>query len=183
MEHREESQKIDCKAHDSQLQDVLDGAVDAEARVTLDDTLEAVLRAGLDEAKAKMEAGEDVVPFTALAVGETLFIETHPGDDVEFCFSEAERTVSHATGAVAYAFCYDGYVETDDGTRDVLIAEGGLPGEPEGHAIGYLYDMPEEGEDGEVIIEDEPIYIGAAPNFMAFAVDAPEELEEIEETE
>ena len=136
-----------------------------------DETLEAVLLAALGEAKKKLLAGEDVVPFTALAVGETLFIETHPGEDVDYCFKEAERTVSHAIGAAAYAFCYDGYVETEEGTRDILIAEGGLPGEPEGYAVGILYTVP-EGEDGEPVVEDEPVYIGPAPNFMAFAVDS-----------
>ena len=39
-----------------------------------------------------------------------------------------------------------------------LIAEGGLPGEEQGYAFGYLYD-----EDG---IEREVVYIGPAPNFM-----------------
>lgn len=135
----------------------------------IDETLEAVLLAALNEAKKKLLAGDEVVPFTALAVGETLFIETHPGETVEYCFKEAERTVSHAVGASAYAFCYDGYVETDEGTRDILIAEGGVPGEPEGYAVGYLYTIPES-EDGECEVEDEPVYIGPAPNFMMLAV-------------
>lgn len=132
----------------------------------LDETLESVLLAALNDAKDKLVSGGEVVPFTALAVGETLFIETHPGDDVDFCFREAERTVAHAAGASAYAFCYDGYVETDEGERDVLIAEGGVPGKPEGYAVGYLYTMPEE---EEIAVEDELVYIGPAPNFMALA--------------
>ena len=41
---------------------------------------------------------------------------------------------------------------------DCIIAEGGLPGEEEGYAFGYLYD--EEGIDREIV------YIGPAPNFM-----------------
>ena len=136
-----------------------------------DETLEAVLIAALNEAKQKLESGEDVVPFTALAVGETLFIETHPGEDVEACFSAAEHTVANAAGAAAYAFCYDGYVETDEGTRDVLIAEGGIPGEPEGYAVGYLYVAPET-EDGQFSVDSEPVYIGPAPNFMALTAPA-----------
>lgn len=134
-----------------------------------DETLESVLLAALNDAKEKLVAGEEIVPFTALAVGETLFIETHPGDDVDFCFREAERTVAHAAGASAYAFCYDGYVETDEGERDVLIAEGGVPGDPEGYAVGYLYTAPGEGGGKGVTVDDDPVYIGLAPNFMALA--------------
>lgn len=135
--------------------------VDPEANAPeqdIDDVLKTVIRAVLDEAAAKMEGGEDVVPFTGLAVKENLFIETHPGDDVEECFLAARREVEGARGATAYAFCYDGYIETEDGMRDALIAEGGLPGESQAYAFGYLYD--DEGIDREIV------YIGPAPNFM-----------------
>lgn len=144
---------------------VVESAVDQAPE--LDEVLEAVLMAALNEARRKLTDGEEVVPFTALAVKDNLFIETHPGDEVEECFKAAERTVAHATGAQAYAFCYDGYVETDDGTRDVLIAEGGMPGQPEGYAVGYLYTMPES-EDGIIDVDEDPVFIGPAPNFMMF---------------
>lgn len=137
--------------------------------------LEAVLLQALDEAREKMEAGEEVVPFTALAVGDTLFIETHPGDDADECFAAAQHTVQHVRGAAAYAFCYDGYVETNDGELDALIAEGGVPGSPTGHAIGLLYTAQGEGEDFSVNIDDRPLYIGQAPNFMEFTLFVDEE--------
>lgn len=135
--------------------------VDPEATAPeedIDDVLKTVIRAVLDEAVGKMEAGEEVVPFTGLAVKENLFIETHPGDDVEECFLAARREVEGARGATAYAFCYDGYIETEDGMRDALIAEGGLPGEEQAYAFGYLYD--DKGINREIT------YIGPAPNFM-----------------
>lgn len=124
----------------------------------IDDVLKAVIKAVLDEAATKMENGEDVIPFTGLAIKENLFIETHPGEDANECFTKARQEVQGARGATAYAFCYDGYIETDEGVRDALIAEGGLPGEPDGYAFGYLYD--DEG------VEREIVYIGPAPNFM-----------------
>ena len=135
--------------------------VDPEATAPeedIDDVLKTVIRAVLDEAAGRMEAGEEVVPFTGLAVKENLCIETHPGDDVEECFLAARREVEGARGATAYAFCYDGYIETEDGMRDALIAEGGLPGEEQAYAFGYLYD--DKGINREIT------YIGPAPNFM-----------------
>lgn len=125
--------------------------------------LEKVLLFSLDEAKEKMEQGADVVPFTALVVKDNLFIESHPGDSAEECFNFARHTVENARGAEAYSLCYDGYIEVDDGMRDALIAEGGVPGEDEGYAVGYLYDVDDE---GKATFEEEPAYIGEAPNFM-----------------
>lgn len=125
--------------------------------------LEKVLLFSLEEAKEKMLQGAEVVPFTALVVKENLFIENHPGESAEECFNFARHTVGNARGAEAYALCYDGYVEVDDEAKDALIAEGGIPGEDDGVAVGYLYTVDDE---GNYTFEEEAAYIGAAPNFM-----------------
>ena len=137
--------------------------------------LEKVLLFSLDEAKEKMTQGSDVVPFTALVVKENLIIENHPADSAEECFNLARHTVEHARGAAAYALCYDGYIEIDDGVKDALIAEGGVPGEDTGYAVSYLYEMDEE---GNVTFEEEPAYVGEAPNFMIALNDADSYAEE-----
>ena len=136
----------------------------------IEQILEAVLLQALDIAREKLEQEKLLVPFTALAVGETLFIETHPAEDSEDCFKMAQHTVQNARGALAYAFCYDGYVDTDDGELDAIIAEGGIPGAEAGHAVGYLYKVEGEGEELEFKVEDHPLYIGQAPNFMEFTL-------------
>ena len=140
------------------------------------EVLESAMLYALGEAKEKMLAGEGVVPFTALVVKDNLFIETHPGATAEECFSKARHTVQNARGATAYVLCYDGYIEIDDGVRDAVIAEGGLPGEDVGYAAGYLYT---EDEDGTLNFEEEAAYIGEAPNFM-IALKEPEEYSEDE---
>ena len=147
----------------------------AEEVPEIPEILEKVLLFALDEAKEKMEQGSDVVPFTALVVKENLFIESHPGDSAEECCGYARHTVEGARGAEAYALCYDGDVEIDDGTKDALIAEVGVPGEDEGYAVGYLYSVNDE---GEATFEEEPAYIGEAPNYMADLKDASEYDEE-----
>lgn len=133
--------------------------------------LEKVMLFALDEAKEKIMQGAEVIPFTALVVKENLFIENHPGETADECFNYARHTVENARGADAYALCYDGYIEVDDETKDALISEGGIPGEAEGIAIGYLYAR---GSDGELLFESEPAYIGEAPNFMGELCDAVE---------
>ena len=101
--------------------------------------LERVLLYALDEGKQKMMDGEDVIPFTALVVKDSVFIETHPGNNADECYNFAQHTVEGARGAAAYAFCYDGYVETSEGVKDALIAEGGVPGAPTGYALSLIH--------------------------------------------
>lgn len=137
----------------------------AETKIEIPLVLENVLRYCLKDASERMEKGEEITPFTALAVGETLFMEEHPNDDVAECFHSARKTVEGARGAKAYGFCYDGFIEVgaNNEKHDCLIAEGGCPGEPYGHAIGITYSL---GSDGKAKFADEPIYVGSSLNYM-----------------
>ena len=63
----------------------------AEERIEIEPVLESVLRYCLKDAQERMEKGEVIVPFSALAVGETLFMEEHPGDEPAESFSAARR--------------------------------------------------------------------------------------------
>lgn len=135
-----------------------------EERVVIPGVLESVLRYCLKDARERMEKGEQVLPFSALAVKETLFFEEHTGDTVAECFDSARKTVQNAKGASAYGFCYDGYIDVEGGEKaDCLIAEGGTPGAEYGHAIGLPYVYNDE---GAPIFQDEPIYVSKALNYM-----------------
>lgn len=136
---------------------------DSQEVPEIPEELERVLVFSLDEAKEKVLGGETLIPFTALIVKDNLFLESHPGDSAEECFAAAEANVRGARGAGAYAFCYDGYIETDDGVKDAIIAEGGEPGADTGYAVAYLYTVA---DDGSYNFESEAAYIGEAPNFM-----------------
>lgn len=127
--------------------------------------LEKIMVMALEEGRAKMEAGELLVPFTAVVVKESLFIESHPGDDADECFEAAIRNLEAAKGASAYAFCYDGFVDGDEGEIDCIIAEGGLPGQEESFVIGYVYEADED--DNLVSLDDEPVFIDMGDNYMA----------------
>ena len=133
--------------------------------------LERVLLYAINEGKQRMLEGEEVTPFTALVVHESVFIETHPGSEAQECFNLAQHTVQGARGASAYAFCYDGYVEASEGVKDALIPEGGVPGAADGYAIGLLYALD---ADGKPQFSESPSYIGMAPNFMESLRDATE---------
>lgn len=149
----------------------------AEEKIQMEPVLESVLRYCLKDARERMEKGEVVVPFTALAVGETLFMEEHAADEPAESFASARHTVSGARGAKAYGFCYDGFIDVEaplEGLvkRDCIIAEGGTPGVDYGHAIGLPYRIL---EDGTLKFENEPIYVSKSLNYMALLQDEDEE--------
>ena len=58
----------------------------------IDETLEILLLQAIEEAQERMEAGSEVVPFTALLNGETVTEDTHTGTTEE-CFESARKTV------------------------------------------------------------------------------------------
>lgn len=139
-----------------------------EERIVIPPVLESVLRYCLKDAKERMEKDELVLPFSALAVKETLFMEEHPGDSVADCFNSARKTVQNAKGADAYGFCYDGYLDAENDQKiDCIIAEGGVPGAEYGHAIGLPYHIDAA---GKPVFQDEPIYVSKALNYMLNAV-------------
>lgn len=128
----------------------------------LDETLEDLLIQVIDEAQQRMEDGEEVVPFTAVIIDESVYEETHVGSTEE-CFESAQTAIAEAEGARAYAFCYDGFIETDEGDKDAIIAEGGLPGDEAGVAVGLIYTETENGFE----FDEEVCFIAEAPNFLA----------------
>ena len=152
--------------------------VATKEKIQIEPVLESVLRYCLDDAKKRMEAGEQIVPFSALAVGETLFMEEHDADEPSEAFASARKTVAGARGAQAYGFCYDGYITVDTALeqgvqRDCIIAEGGTPGADYGHAIGLPYKVE---ADGTLKFNEEPIYVSKALNYMvALTEDGGEE--------
>jgi hypothetical protein len=129
------------------------------------DVLSSILQYVVLEGQKKLDEEGDFVPFTAIAVGESLFLESVDGGSPDEMYAAAKHTVEHVRGADAYAFCYDGYLDTDLGHRDAIVAEGGVPGAVQGEAVGLLYDVK---EDGTREYHKPIVYIGKAPNFMIF---------------
>ena len=142
---------------------ITDTPVDAEVP-EIPEILHQVLSWCIDDARQRMEAGEEIVPFTALVAGDTLFTEEHAADEPDECYALAQQTIEHAQGAATYVFCYDGYINLETEMLDAIVAEGGIPGAESGHAIGLVYTMD---EDGKVEFAEDPVYLGEAPNFMA----------------
>lgn len=131
------------------------------------DELNYALVYALNAGRDLMNEGKRIVPFTVLLVGDTPFTRQHAAESAQQCYALAKHEVEGAKGAKAYAFCYDGYVDTNEGMKDAIIAEGGVPGAETGYAIGYLYTV---GDDGKPKVSTTASFIGKAPNFMKESV-------------
>lgn len=132
--------------------------------------VEMVMGHSLDKGKAMLEEDKGITPFTAVLVKDKVLIEMHPGSTPQQCIAMARHAVEGMKGAVSYAFCYDGYIDTNQGTKDAIIAEGGAPGSSEGYMLAYLYEIEGVDEDGRpksVKVNAKPVYVGKADNLMA----------------
>jgi len=148
--------------------------IDEEEVVEISDSLEKIALYAFDEARQKLEEAGEFAPFTILLQGDNLYIETHPGDDTAECFESARKTVLAAQDAIeSYVFCYDGYVEMDEGEHDAIIAEAADRGQEEAFALCLHYH-----EDGEGYAFHEGVeYLGETP--CLFDESRPADVEDI----
>ena len=140
--------------------------------------LSSLLAYVVEEGQKKFDEDGDLMPFTAIAVADKLFFESVEGETPDEMYAFAKHTVEHVRGADAYALCYDGYLDTDKGNRDAIIAEGDVPGAIQGEAVGLVYDVK---DDGTREYHRPIAYIGKAPNFMIFLTDDTDPLRKAEE--
>lgn len=149
------------------------------AALNEENPLDKIVLYALDEAVEKLEQGGDLEPFTVILHGDNLHVETHPGDDVLACFATAAAAVERmAHVAEAYVFAYDGYISTDEGTKDAIIAERGRPGKEVAQAYALLYTIDEEG-DGSISFEEGIYDLGEAPSMLQGEPPTEDDLEEL----
>lgn len=129
----------------------------------LDEILEKITFYCFEEAKEKIDVGDECVPFTVVVDGDQMFVENHPGEDVESCRANAMHTVrSSSAFASHYAFCYDGFLMTDDGQVDAIVVECATNEMEQCYVIALLYK--EEGEN--VVYEQQPVFIDNGETFF-----------------
>jgi hypothetical protein len=134
-----------------------------EHEISAEEAVDHMLLYAFDQAVETLEQSGDFDPFTILLKGDEFFIEDHPGEEIEACYASARRTVQQmALVASDYVFCYDGYVELDEGPRDAIIVERAHLGDANGEAFAMLYE-----QNGEHFEFDETLYgIGEAANYF-----------------
>jgi hypothetical protein len=129
-----------------------------------DNAVDQMLLYALEQAAEMLEQGEGFDPFTILLKDDEFFIEEHPGDAIEDCSASAQRTIRQMALVTSdYVFCYDGYVDLDEGQHDAIIAERGHKGSETAEVFAMLYEQ----HDDHLHFDDTLYGIGEADNHFA----------------
>jgi len=141
--------------------------------------LDKIVLFALDEAIEKLEQSGEMEPFTVILHGDNLQVESHPGEDAVECFNAAAATVQRLAHIMdAYVFVYDGYINTDSGTKDALIAERGTPDANRAEAFAILYTMG-EAEEGSLTFEEGIYALGPVSSLLFDVEVSSDDLDEL----
>jgi len=145
----DEPQSDDLQSDDLQSDALLDTIpmedIVAEGELDSAEILERTILYAFEQASEMLEQGGGFDPFTILIKGEELFIEDQPGDTEEESYDSARRTIFQMGELCdAYIFCYDGFVELDDGPSDAVIVEHANRGDEQAQIIVCLYHLHDD---------------------------------------
>ena len=145
----------------------------------MDEVLEQVLAYAVDEAKTKLIEMGQFEPFTIVVENDNMHIESFPGDYDTLRNDVRDQVKTASSFASHYVFCYDGYIDTSEGTLDAIIVECAERDQEEAYAIAQIYTVDESG-DGGMTFEDGLAYIGPAEMFFDADIVAKAEADEFE---
>lgn len=127
------------------------------AELMLTESLRVAIDHAFREGRACLDEDGGLVPFTIICTSDGYDIADHPGASAPDIYASV-RTLIAREMPEAYAFVYDGFVETDEGRRDALICEAAKRGDAEAYLLAELYREAE----GGIAFDDAYVSVGAA---------------------
>lgn len=130
-----------------------------QVTLQISENVQHALEYAFEEAEQRLQTGaEQLVPFSVIVVDEGLEVNEHSGVTPQDVHESARALIAQEMPE-GYALCYDGYVETDEGTLDALICEVADRGCVAADALALLYTC----EDGTYTFEEDWGYAGSTP--------------------
>lgn len=115
-----------------------------QVTLQISDNAQQAMTLAFDEARQRLSSIGMYDPFTVTVVDGGLEVNDHPASSPTEV-RESVKMLLAQDMPEAYVFCYDGDVETDDGTLDCIVAEIADRGNPEAHILVLLYTKDEDG--------------------------------------
>ncbi|MDR0347269.1 MAG: hypothetical protein LBH56_02715 [Coriobacteriales bacterium] len=123
-------------------QDAVALDVVGEGELNSEEILERTVLYALEQAAEALSQAGSFEPFTILIDGEELFIEEQPGNSEEDSYASARRAIYQMERICnAYVFCYDGYVDLEDGASDAVVAEFANKGDEKAQVVVMMYHL------------------------------------------
>lgn len=116
----------------------------ATVELKLTDNLRRAIEHAFDEARESIQDDGAMLPFTIMCTSDGFDVADHPGDSAQAVY-ESVKTLLAREMPEAYAFAYDGYVETDEGRSDAILCEAAMRGDAEAYLLALPYGRDEQG--------------------------------------
>jgi hypothetical protein len=153
----------DVTMRDAEIDPVSQEDIVETGELTDEEIVDRTILYAFDQAAEYLEQGGEFEPFTIVVSGDELFIEEQPGETEEESFASARRTVYQMERlGDAYVFCFDGFVDLEDGHSDAIIVEWARKGDKLAQTIVKLYHL----HDNHYHFEETLYQIGEAESFF-----------------
>lgn len=139
--------------HDEKVSNAMD-----QVTLQISDNAQQALNFAFNEAQQRLNTMGQFDPFTVTVVDEGVEVNDHPASSPEGVRESVKMLVAQDMPE-AYVLCYDGDVETDDGTLDCIVAEVADRGSADAYILVLLYTKDAEG----FTFEADFVYAGPAP--------------------
>lgn len=127
-----------------------------QVNLQISENVQKAMEFAFDEAQGRLTSmRQSFDPFTVTVVDEGLEVNDHPAETPSDVRDSVKMLLAQDMPE-GYVFCYDGWVDTDDGRLDAVIAEVADRGAAEAFMLALIYTM----EDGEYTFETDYGYAG-----------------------
>lgn len=129
-----------------------------QVTLQISDNAQQAVNFAFNEAQQRLSSVGQFDPYTVTVVDGGVEVNDHPADSPE-AVRESVKMLIAQDMPEAYVLCYDGDVETDDGTLDCIVCEVADRGNEDAHILVLLYTKDPAG----FTFEADFVYAGPSP--------------------
>ena len=119
-------------------------AVAATVELKLTNNLRTALDRAFEEAKRCVREDGGMSPFTIICTSDGFDVAEHSGASTDDVYNSVRALLAQEMPE-AYVLVYDGFVETDAGRSDALLAEVAKRGDALAYLLAITYEQTDEG--------------------------------------
>lgn len=127
----------------------------ATAELEVTDDMRRAIDYAFAQARVGMEADGGISPFSVVCSGDGYVVTEHAGTTTDAVYDSVTKRLEELDPD-SYALAYDGFVETDQRTRDAILVEAAKRGDDS----AYLLALPYTRAGDSVVFDDSYVFVG-----------------------